>query len=156
MTDENNKLNYSKFGDKISKDKFFSTSCDVMIPAALEMEITKYNAPLIDCDLIVEGANGPVDIEGEKILTIEGTEIIPDILANSGGVLVSYYEWLQNKQNFYWSESDVKDKMDNKMKDTFTKIYNLKNELNCTMREASFIYSIKKIEDIYKARGLIK
>ena len=156
LLDENNNLNYKNFGTKISKDKFFSTSCDVMIPAALELEITKHNAPLMDCDLIVEGANGPIDVEGEKILKIEGTEIIPDILANSGGVLVSYYEWLQNKQNFYWSESYIKDKMDNKMKDTFSKVYDLKDELNCTMREASFIYGIKKIEDIYKARGLIK
>ena len=141
-------------GDKISKEEFFSTKCDIIIPSALQMQITKEIAENITCDLIVEGANGPIDNEGEKILEEKNIDIIPDILANSGGVLVSYYEWLQNKRDEYWEEKDIRDKFDDKMAKTFKKIHSLSVHYNCSLRDACYIYSLKKLEANYKRKSI--
>ena len=141
-------------GDKISKEEFFSTKCDVIIPSALQMQITKEIANNITCDLIVEGANGPIDNEGEKILEEKNIDIIPDILANSGGVLVSYYEWLQNKRDEYWEEKDIRDKFDDKMAKTFKKIHSLSVQYDCSLRDACYIYALKKLEANYKRKSI--
>ena len=106
--------------------------------------------------MIIEAANGPISSEAENILQNKEITIIPDILANSGGVLVSYYEWLQNKQNEKWSIEFINEKFDKQMIKTFYKINNLSNEYNCDYRNASYIYSFKKIEDVYKQIGFIK
>lgn len=139
----------------ISKEEFFSLKCDVIIPAALELEITESIAKNIECQLIVEGANGPLTEKADKILKERNIQVIPDILANSGGVLVSYYEWLQNKQNVKWSKPKVIGKLDEKMHDCFYKIEHLKEKYNCTMREASFIYSLQSLENTYKKKGIV-
>tara|TARA_B110000305_G_scaffold231509_1_gene285114 strand:- start:14761 stop:15987 length:1227 start_codon:yes stop_codon:yes gene_type:complete len=144
----------SKLQKKINKEDFFSLKCDVVIPAALELQITKPIAEIMDCSLIVEGANGPVDMEGEKVLHNKGIQVIPDVLANSGGVLVSYYEWVQNKSCEYWDEEIVKEKMDVKMKETYLKINNIVKDKDCTFREACYVYALDKIDNIYKTKGM--
>jgi glutamate dehydrogenase (NAD(P)+) len=141
--------------EPISADEFFKLKTDVLIPAALEMQIDETRAKNIDCQLIVEGANGPTTEEADKILKDKNITVIPDILANSGGVLVSYYEWLQNKQNMSWEKEDVIKKLDVKMGQCYNKIDQLSKKYNCTMREASFIYSLQSLEKIYKNKGLI-
>jgi glutamate dehydrogenase (NAD(P)+) len=139
--------------NKINKEDFFSTKTNVIIPAALEMEINSNIANMIDCELIAEGANGPITENGEKILSKKNIEIIPDILANSGGVLVSYFEWIQNKQNISWSHDDVTKKLDDRMFKAYNKMYNISLEYKCSMRDACFIYSLKKLEKIYLIKG---
>ena len=133
-------------GNEISKEDFFKLNCNVIIPSALELQIDKIIAEGINCDLVIEAANGPIDNEAEDILEAKGIPIIPDILANSGGVLVSYYEWLQNKRDEYWEEKDVKDKFDEKIiesnrhKDVEShagKRGSGKNELECQRRNKS-------------------
>merc|ERR1711916_340911 len=104
---QNKMLKDYDHGNEISKEDFFKLNCNVIIPSALELQIDKIIAEEINCDLIIEAANGPIDNEAEDILEAKGIPIIPDILANSGGVLVSYYEWLQNKRDEYWEEKDV-------------------------------------------------
>tara|TARA_A100001015_G_C15024574_1_gene729766 strand:+ start:1193 stop:2443 length:1251 start_codon:yes stop_codon:yes gene_type:complete len=141
-------------GTEISKEEFFSTKCNIIIPSALQMQINKDIAENIDCDLIVEGANGPIDNEGESILEDKNIHIIPDILANSGGVLVSYYEWLQNKRDEYWEEKDIRDKFDEKMAKTFRKIYSLSVHQNCSLRDACYIYALRKLENNYKRKSI--
>ena len=141
-------------GTEISKEDFFKTKCNIIIPSALQMQITKDVAETIECDLIVEGANGPIDNEGESILEQKNIEIIPDILANSGGVLVSYYEWLQNKRDEYWEEKDIRDKFDEKMAKTFRKIYSLSVHQNCSLRDACYIYALRKLENNYKRKSI--
>ena len=139
----------------ITIDDFFKIKTDVLIPAALEMQIDESRAKNIDCQLIVEGANGPTTEEADKILKDKNITVIPDILANSGGVLVSYYEWLQNKQNMSWEKEDIINKLDVKMGQCYNKIDYLSKKYDCTMREASFIYSLQSLEKIYKNKGLV-
>ena len=139
----------------ITIDDFFKLKTDVLIPAALEMQIDETRAKNIDCQLIVEGANGPTTEEADKILKDKNIIVIPDILANSGGVLVSYYEWLQNKQNMSWEKEDIIKKLDVKMAQCYNKIDQLSKKYNCTMREASFIYSLQSLEKVYQNKGLI-
>ena len=136
-------------GDPISIDEFFSLKTDVIVPAALDSQITVERAQKMDCQLIVEGANGPTTSEADLVLKEKGIRVIPDILANSGGVLVSYYEWLQNKQSMKWEKKDVLDKSDSKMRDCYNKIDKLSTKYNCTMREASYIYALQTLENIY-------
>lgn len=139
-------------GVEISKEDFFKTKCDVLIPSAMELQITQENVDTIDCDLIVEAANGPISHDAEEILEKKNIAIIPDILANSGGVLVSYYEWIQNKRDEYWSAKYIRDKFDEKIEENFKKIYSLSVRNNCSLRDASFIYALTKLENNYKRK----
>lgn len=94
-----NSLNDYPVGEKLSKEEFFALNCEIIIPAALELQIDEKIAKNIKCKMVIEAANGPITYEAEEILKNKNIEVIPDILANSGGVLVSYYEWLQNKKD---------------------------------------------------------
>lgn len=135
--------------DVLTKNDFFTLDTNIIIPCALELQITEEIAKDIQCDLIAEGANGPIDFDAESILNKKKIPIIPDILANSGGVLVSYYEWLQNKRDEYWIESDIRDKFDSHIKSTYYKIYAISEKYNVTIRDASYIYAIRKLESNY-------
>ena len=150
---ENKVLKGYEHGEEISKEEFFKINCNVIIPSALELQIDKNIAKDINCDLIVEAANGPIDNEAELILEGKNIPIIPDILANSGGVLVSYYEWLQNKRDEYWEESYIRDRFDKKMEDTFEKIHKISIKHDCTLRDASYIYSLSRLESNYLSRN---
>ena len=119
------------------------------------MQINEERAKHIDCKLIVEGANGPMTTKADKILQKNNIEVIPDILANSGGVVVSYFEWIQNKQNVRWTNEYVVNQLDLKMKTCYEKVKELSKKYNCTMREASFIYSLQSLEKIYIKKGII-
>ncbi len=121
----------------LDKEEFFGTECDICIPAALGNQITKDNAPNIKARLIAEGANGPTNVEGEKILLERGITIIPDILCNSGGVVGSYFEWLQKK-----------------MKESFDKVYEYSDREALDLRTAAYCIAIKRIEKAYIQRGI--
>ena len=136
-------------------DDFFKIKCDVIIPAALELQINEERAKHIDCKLIVEGANGPITTKGDTILEEKNIDIIPDILANSGGVVVSYFEWLQNKQNMRWSKNHVLSELDLRMKVCYEKIKELSKKYNCSLRSASFIYSLQSLEKVYIKKGIV-
>ena len=142
------------YGEDIDKDDFFSIECFCVIPAAKELVITGNQGDKINCKLIVEAANGPIDMESENIILNKGIEIIPDILANSGGVIVSYYEWLQNKRSEYWPEKIVLEKLSDLMKETFTSVYNKHKQDKISLRNACFIKSIKKISEIIERKKL--
>jgi glutamate dehydrogenase (NAD(P)+) len=136
-------------GTSISKEQFFSTKCDIVIPAALELEIDDKIATLLDCKLVVEAANGPTNTEGEKIILDKGIEIIPDILANSGGVIVSYLEWLQNKQHTSFELEYVNDWLEKRMYETFNRVYNLSKDNDISMRMAAYYISLMNINNQY-------
>ncbi|MBU2922260.1 Glu/Leu/Phe/Val dehydrogenase [Winogradskyella psychrotolerans] len=138
----------------VNKDKFFGLDCDIVIPAALGNQITKENASKIKGKLIAEGANGPTNVEGEKILLDKGITIIPDILCNSGGVVGSYFEWLQNRNGEIWQLDEVMAKLDKKMKESFNKVYDYSKNENIDMRTAAFCIAIERIEKAYIQRGI--
>ncbi|KAJ52527.1 glutamate dehydrogenase [Clostridium tetanomorphum] len=137
----------------ISINDFWSLSVDLLIPAALENAITTENVSLINAKVICEGANGPVTPEADIILNKKGILVTPDILTNSGGVVVSYFEWVQNLNGYYWEEHSVRDKEEDILVKAFNNVWDAMDKFNVSMREAAYIYSIKKISNAMKFRG---
>lgn len=135
------------------REDLFEVQCDIFAPCALENAITSHNADHIKAKIIVEGANGPTTPEAERILLKKGKFIVPDILANAGGVTVSYLEWVQNLYHYYWSFEEVQEKQAVKMKEAFNNIIALMNEKNVDMRQAAYMIAIKKISAPLRLRG---
>ncbi len=138
----------------ISNDTFFGLECDICVPAALGNQITAENAAGIKAILIAEGANGPTDVGAEKILLDKGITIIPDILCNSGGVIGSYYEWLQNRNGEIWQLQEVMDKLKKKLEESFNKVMETSKTRKVDMRTAAFIIAIERLEQTYIQRGI--
>ena len=143
---------FNGIGNKITVEDFFKLKCNVIVPAALELQINGEVAKNINCDLIVEGANGPTDHYADVILESKNIDILPDIYANSGGVMVSYFEWIQNKQNNYWSLDEVNNKLEKKMISTFNKLNEIKEKYLCTYRTAAYFLALKRLEYFYKIK----
>lgn len=138
----------------INNEFFFGIDCDILIPAALGNQITANNASEIKASIIAEGANGPTNVEGEQILIEKGVTIIPDILCNSGGVIGSYFEWLQNRNGELWQLDEVMVKLDKKLKESFNKVYEYSNREDLDMRTAAYCIAIERIEKAYVLRGI--
>ena len=143
-----------KKATEVSHETFLSTKADIFIPAALESQITKKTAPLLNVKLVAEGANGPTDIEGDDVLFSKGIELIPDVLCNAGGVCVSYFEWLQNKRSEFWDLDDVDHKLKRRMVDAFDRVDEIAKKFNTDTRTASYIVALQKLEFVYKKRGI--
>ena len=137
----------------ISLDEFWALDVDVMVPAALENAIDAKQAEVIKAKLVVEAANGPVTPAGDKVLNQRGITVTPDILSNAGGVTVSYFEWVQNLYGYAWTEAEVKQREEEAMVNAFDAIWNIKEQYNCTMREAAYLVSVKKVAEVMKLRG---
>lgn len=145
-------LNYDK-AKVISLEEFFKLDLDVLIPAALENAIDETVAQGIKAKIVVEAANGPTTPKADEILKDKGITVLPDILSNAGGVTVSYFEWVQNLQGYYWSEKEVAEKEKIAMENAFEAIWNIAEEEGVTHREAAYLLSIKKIATAMKLRG---
>ncbi len=151
-----NMLTGYKGAEEFSRDKIFEIESEAFSPCALENAITAENVGKIAAPLIIEGANGPTTPEADKVINEKGKFLVPDILANGGGVMVSYFEWVQNLQNYYWSFEEVQEKQETKMVNAFNDILNIKNQYNVSMRVAAFMMSIKRVADAMRARGWVK
>lgn len=138
---------------KITNAELLELDCDVLVPAALERQITVENADRIQARIILEMANGPVTPEADTMLTAAGHIIVPDILANSGGVTVSHLEWVQNRSGFYWDGSRVRDHLKTTMATETQAIWALHNEMDLSMREAAYIHGLRRIAESVEARG---
>lgn len=136
------------------KDEFFGLDCDICIPAALGNQITEERAHNIKAVLIAEGANGPTTVEAERILKERGIEIIPDILCNSGGVIGSYFEWLQNRNGELWALNDIMVKIEKRIREVFKRVYDTSQEKQIDMRAAAYVLAIARIERAYIQRGI--
>ena len=134
-------------------DDLLTLDVDMLVPAAVEDVITEHNAHQIKARLIVEGANGPTSASADDIINEKGIMVVPDILANSGGVTVSYFEWVQNRQGFKWTEEMVTERADRIMDDAFEKVYQTSLRYNVSMRIAAYVVSIDKVAQTYKFRG---
>jgi glutamate dehydrogenase (NAD(P)+) len=138
----------------ITRDEFFATAVDVFIPAALELEIGIPEAKALNCKLMVEGANGPTDSVAEPLLLEKGITVVPDILANSGGVVVSYYEWLQNKRSERWDLEDVEERLAKRMKRTYLQVNELAKMKKVGLRDAAMSLAVERIGKAYAERGI--
>ena len=140
-------------GTEIKPQELLTANVDVLVPAALQNVITAEIAVDIKAKLIVEGANGPTTPEADSILQEKGIIVVPDILANGGGVTVSYFEWVQNKYGHYWNEEEVKTKHDSSMNDAFEQVWDNGQKYKTTMRIGAYITALKKVEFGIKAKG---
>ncbi|QAR31070.1 Glu/Leu/Phe/Val dehydrogenase [Ornithobacterium rhinotracheale] len=140
--------------EELENDKFFSTPCDILIPAALGNQITVDNADGIQTTLIAEGANGPTDSAAEEILLKKGITIIPDILCNGGGVIGSYFEWLQNKRAEIWKIEKVLEQLKDKVETAFDKVVDAKEKYDTDYRTAAYIVALERIAEVYRERGV--
>ena len=140
-------------GKKITNEELLALECDFLIPAALGSAINDSNVDSLNCKVIVEAANGPVTGDAANKLWDKKIAIIPDILTNAGGVTVSYFEWVQNLQQFKWTEDEVNKKLEEKMVHAFNEVYSIKKEKSVPMRIASFMVAIDRVERSYTLRG---
>lgn len=140
--------------DEIDPADFWGLDCDILVPAALGSQITAKTAPAIKATLVAEGANGPTDIHGEAILKEKGVDIIPDILCNSGGVIGSYYEWLQNKRAEIWKIEEVLEMIHDKIDTSFTTVVETAEEFGVDWRMGAYVAALRRLENTYKDRGI--
>ncbi len=143
------------FKDTITNEELLELDCDILVPAAVQNQITEKNAHNIKADIIVEAANGPTTMEATKILTERGKLLVPDVLASSGGVTVSYFEWVQNNQGYYWPEEEVEEKLYEVMKKSFDTIYNTAQTRNVNMRLAAYMVGVRKMAEASRFRGWV-
>ncbi len=138
----------------ISNDELLESDCTLLIPAALENQITNSNAKNIKAKIVAEAANGPTTPEADDVLYKNGILVIPDVLANGGGVTVSYYEWLQNLRRDYWTEEEVNTRLDKNITKAFLDVYKTHEEFNIDMRKAGDVLAISRVVEAMKLRGL--
>jgi glutamate dehydrogenase/leucine dehydrogenase len=141
-------------GDHISNEELLTLKCDVLVPAALENVITLKNAGQVRAKIISEGANGPTVPEADQILQSNGVFVIPDILANAGGVTVSYFEWVQNIQEFFWSEEDVNRKLGEIMVRSFHEVFKMARDHKVTPRLGAYMLAVGRVAEAIQLLGL--
>jgi len=144
-----------KDSEALTHAELLELPCDILLPAALEDEICVPNAPSVKAKMIVEGANGPTTPEADRILSDNGRFVVPDILANAGGVVVSYFEWVQGLQSFFWSEDEVNRQLQNVMENAFCEVLEVSQREKVDMRNAAYMLAIKRIEDAMLVRGVL-
>ncbi|MPZ76635.1 MAG: glutamate dehydrogenase [Deltaproteobacteria bacterium] len=154
VADKNHSLEGCPYGEKISNAALLELKCDILVPAALEMQITKENAPRLQCRILAEGANGPTTPEADAILREKDIFLIPDILANAGGVVVSYFEWVQDLQNFFWTEEEVNKKLRDILVKAFHEVLNMSQKHKVEMRLAALMIGIDRVARAMLWRGL--
>jgi glutamate dehydrogenase (NAD(P)+) len=140
--------------DTIANEDFWGIESDILIPAALENQITEKNASQIRTKIIVEGANGPTTTAADDILHDKGILVIPDVVANAGGVTVSYFEWVQDFSSFFWTEDEINQRLERVMREAFAAVWQVSSEQNVSVRTAAFIVACKRILQARELRGL--
>ncbi|MBN8210191.1 Glu/Leu/Phe/Val dehydrogenase [Bacillus sp. NTK071] len=143
------------FQDTITNKELLELDCDILVPAAISNQITIENAAAINASIVVEAANGPTTIEATKILTKRGILLVPDVLASSGGVTVSYFEWVQNNQGYYWTEEEVETRLRKVIVEAFAKVYDISKTYQVDTRLAAYMAGIRKMAEASKFRGWV-
>lgn len=140
--------------EEIASEAFWTTQMDILIPAALEGQITRERAEVLSCKLVLEGANGPTYPDADDMLTSRGITVVPDVICNAGGVTVSYFEWVQDMASFFWSESEINNRMDKIMTEAMVHVWDKASEKKCSLRTAAYIVACERILMARKDRGI--
>jgi glutamate dehydrogenase len=143
------------FKNSITNAELLVQDCDILVPAAIENQITEDNAPHIKAKILVEAANGPTTLKATEILTERGVLIVPDVLASAGGVVVSYFEWVQNNQGYYWSEQEVDERLENLLTTSFRNVYETAQQKQVDMRLAAYIVGLRRMAEASRYRGWV-
>ncbi|MGM0421100.1 MAG: Glu/Leu/Phe/Val family dehydrogenase [Bacillota bacterium] len=154
--EENGSLIGFPGAEEISNQDLLALDCDILVPAALENQINENNVDNIKAKMVAEAANGPTTPEADKVLFEKGVVVIPDILANAGGVTVSYFEWVQNMYNYYWSREEVDEKLEKIMVSAFDRVYKKHEESGVPLRVAAYMVSIERLTEAMRARGWVE
>jgi glutamate dehydrogenase (NAD(P)+) len=141
-------------GERVTNAELLELQCDILVPAALGMQITAQNAPNLKCRLLAEGANGPTTIDADRVLREKGIFVIPDVLANAGGVIVSYFEWVQDLQNFFWTEDEINKKLRAILTRSFYEVLDMSRKENVDMRLAALMIGVERVARAMLWRGL--
>ncbi len=152
--EENRFLEGLPGADSISNSELLELPCDILIPAAIQNQLTEHNADRLQCRLVVEGANGPTTLEADHILARRGIFVVPDILANAGGVTVSYFEWVQGLQQFFWTEEEVNKRLIDLMQTAFREVLKASLEKGVDMRTGALMRGIHRITEAKRRRGV--
>jgi glutamate dehydrogenase (NAD(P)+) len=142
-------------GDFLTNEELFAVEATVLVPAALESVITEKNADRLRCRLCLELANGPSTPEADRILEEKGINVIPDFLANAGGVTVSYFEQVQNAYNFFWTLKDVHNRLDDQMTQAFNGVFEMHRREKVNLRQAAYLVSVARVAEACKLRGWV-
>ena len=140
--------------DKVTNAELLELPCEVLVPSALEKQITAHNAGNIRANIVAEGANGPTTPEADEILFDRGIMVLPDILANAGGVTVSYFEWVQDLQAFFWTEDEINQRLEQIMKRAFREVYNMSDKHKVDMRQAAYMLAVSRVAEATRTRGV--
>jgi glutamate dehydrogenase (NAD(P)+) len=151
---KNNSLVDFPEAENVSNQDLLELKCDILVPAAKEDQITKHNADRINCRVIVEGANGPTTAKADPILQEKGIMVVPDILANAGGVTVSYFEWVQDRIGYFWALEMVNDRLDRMMREAFENVCYHADKYNLTLRIGAYVLAIDRVAKTLKLRGI--
>ncbi|KQC46979.1 MULTISPECIES: Glu/Leu/Phe/Val family dehydrogenase [Geobacillus] len=143
------------FKNTTSNKELLELDCDILVPAAIENQITAENAPRIKASIVVEAANGPTTLEATEILTQRGILLVPDVLASAGGVTVSYFEWVQNNQGYYWTEEEVEQRLEKVMVKAFNNVYEMAQTRRVDMRLAAYMVGVRKMAEACRFRGWV-
>lgn len=143
------------FKNTITNKELLELDCDILVPAAIENQITEENAHNIRAKIVVEAANGPTTLEATEILTNRGILLVPDVLASAGGVTVSYFEWVQNNQGYYWTEEEVEEKLERVLVQSFNTVYNTSRSRRVNMRLAAYMIGVRRVAEASRFRGWI-
>jgi glutamate dehydrogenase (NAD(P)+) len=141
-------------GERTSSQEILFRPCEVLVPAAVENQITSQNADRVDCKILCEGANGPTTAYADAILQEKGIFVLPDILANAGGVTVSYFEWVQDRQGMFWRESEVNQRLQDVMERSFDEVVQLREAHNVSNRTAAYMLAIRRVASALRLRGI--
>jgi glutamate dehydrogenase (NAD(P)+) len=140
--------------EQVSNEELLALDCEVLMPCAIAAQITRENAGKVKAKLVVEGANGPTTPEADAILSDRGVLVVPDILANAGGVVVSYFEWVQDLQNFFWEEVEVNVKLEKLMRRSYAFVESTMKQHKTDMRTAALIIGVRRVADATTTRGI--
>src|SRR5699024_1996418 len=143
------------FNNTITNKELLELDCDILVPAAVENQITAENAHNIKAGIVVEAANGPTTMEATKILTDRGILLVPDVVASAGGVTVYYFEWMKNNQDYYWKEEDIDKQLHETMINSFNTIYNTAKTRKIAMLLAAYMIGVRKTDEASRFRGWV-